>query len=144
MLGYRALDIGFFVFHSALILFILFGWVWRKTRKPNLVAILLTAFSWFILGIWYGFGYCPCTHWHWLVREQLGRHDMPRSYIKFLIDSLTGWDVDAMSVDIATAAAFFLASLASVQANLRGKRQPSPGPRECSGWPNQEKKCTPP
>jgi len=76
----------FFIFHSALIIFGLFGWLWEKTRAANLVVLSLTGFSWFILGIWYGFGFCPCTEWHWQVRMRLGYYDMPSSYIKFLID----------------------------------------------------------
>jgi len=52
---------SFFIFHSALIAFILFGWIWRRTRVADLVVVLLTAFSWTILGIWYGFGFCPST-----------------------------------------------------------------------------------
>ncbi len=65
------------------------GWIWRKTRDPHLVLLSSTAFSWFILGIWYGFGYCPCTDWHWQVREILGYSDPPASYIQFLLHKLT-------------------------------------------------------
>ena len=85
----------FVIFHSALSIFSLFGWLWEKTRVANLVVLSLTGFSWFILGIWYGFGFCPCTEWHWQVRMRLGYYDMPSSYIKFLIDSLTGLAVNA-------------------------------------------------
>ncbi|MBT3271653.1 MAG: DUF2784 family protein, partial [Spirochaetales bacterium] len=53
------------MFHSCVIIFNLTGWIWRKTRIPHLILIGLTAFSWFVLGIWYGFGYCPSTDWHW-------------------------------------------------------------------------------
>jgi hypothetical protein len=89
----RFLDKFFFVFHSTWIVFLLFGWAWRKTRRANLAVIVLTAFSWFILGIWYGYGYCPSTDWHWMVRVRLGYKDLPNSYTKFLVDSLTGWNV---------------------------------------------------
>ncbi|MDH4273022.1 MAG: DUF2784 domain-containing protein, partial [Candidatus Aminicenantes bacterium] len=92
----------FFVFHSCVIVFILFGWAWKKTRPANLAVILLTAFSWFILGIWYGYGYCPSTDWHWRVRLKLGIRDLPESYTKFLVDSFTGGDVSQRIVDIFT------------------------------------------
>jgi uncharacterized membrane protein YbhN (UPF0104 family) len=101
------LNIFFFAFHSILIVFNLFGWIWKKTRRIHLVLVLLTAFSWFILGIWYGFGYCPFTDWHYKVRMELGYYDMPESYIKFLIQSLTGLSVSQRWVDIL--AVFFLA-----------------------------------
>ena len=120
---YEALDITFIVFHSALILFNLFGWIWKKTRKLNLITLSLTAFSWIILGIWYGFGYCPCTHWHWMVRRELGYADMPASYIKFLVDTLTGLEFSAYTVDLWTGILFGLAFLISIYVNLPAKKR---------------------
>ncbi len=109
----------FFVFHSCLIVFILFGWAWRKTRLANLAVILMTAFSWFILGIWYGYGYCPSTDWHWRVRSRLGIRDLPESYTKFLIDSFTGGDVDQRIVDMFTLILLLLAVSFSLTMNIR-------------------------
>lgn len=116
---YTFLNIFFFVFHSSLIIFNLFGWIWKKTRFANLIVILLTVFSWTILGIWYGFGFCPCTDWHWQVRERLGYLDMPSSYTKFLIDSLTGLDVKEAVVDTLAVTLLALALVASVFTNVR-------------------------
>ena len=113
------LDIFFYVFHTLLIFFNLFGWIWQKTRKINLFTLLITGLSWSLLGIWYGFGYCPCTDWHWQVRMKLGHHDMPVSYIKFLIKSLTGLDLNARLVDIFTLLFFILAICASIYMNFR-------------------------
>jgi hypothetical protein len=122
---YAFWDKFFFVFHSFLILFILFGWANRKTRRANLVVILLTAFSWFILGIWYGYGYCPCTDWHWQVRAKSGISDLPTSYTKFLVDSFTGWDVSQKVVDIATFILLIGALAASLFTNIRDWRKRS-------------------
>lgn len=119
---YGFLDRFFFVFHSSIIVFALFGWTWKKTRLANLILLLLTAFSWFILGIWYGFGYCFCTEWHYQVRMKLGYHDMPSSYIKFLVDSLTGLDFNAKFINILTLSFFILALLASISTNLKDRR----------------------
>ncbi len=113
------LNTFFFIFHSCMIVFILFGWVWKKTRPANLAVILLTAFSWFILGIWYGYGYCPCTDWHWRVRSALGIRDLPESYTKFLIDSFTGGDVSQRMVDIFTLILLVSALAISLTLNLR-------------------------
>ncbi|NGP75554.1 DUF2784 domain-containing protein [Balneolaceae bacterium YR4-1] len=119
---YQFLDIFFFVFHTCLILFNLFGWIWKATRKWNLLTLSATAFSWIILGIWYGFGYCPCTHWHWLVRRELGYSDMPNSYIKFLLDELVRLNFDAFTVDLWTGILFFSAFVVSLYVNLvRGR-----------------------
>lgn len=116
---YRALDIFFIVFHTVFIGFVLVAWIWRRTRRAHLIAVVLTAFSWFFLGIWFGFGYCFCTDWHWRVRQHLGDHDMPVSYIKFLIDGATGWDVNATLVDTITVAALAAAFAVSVWVNAR-------------------------
>lgn len=120
---YILLDKFFFVFHSSLIIFNLFGWIWKKTRLANLVVLLSTAFSWFILGIWYGYGFCPSTEWHWQVRVKLGLYDMPSSYIEFLIESLTGLDVSRKFVDIFALIFLILALLASILTNVRDWRK---------------------
>jgi hypothetical protein len=119
----RFLDKFFFVFHSSFIAFLLLGWAWRKTRRANLAVILLTAFSWFILGIWYGYGYCPSTDWHWRVRARLGYQDLPDSYTKFLVDSLTGLNVSQDLVDVLTLVLLLLAFGASLYSNLRRGRE---------------------
>ncbi len=122
---YALLNVFFIIFHTALILFNLLGWIWKTTRRWNLAILLLTAFSWFGLGIWFGFGYCPCTHWHWMVRRELGYTDMPNSYIKFLIQQLTGINLDAAVVDVGTAVLFFLAVVISFYVNFRDfKKRP--------------------
>jgi len=70
---YRILDIFFVVFHTSVILFNLFGWIWRKTRKYNLILLVITGASWLILGLIVGtLGYCPLTDWHFDVLEKLG------------------------------------------------------------------------
>jgi hypothetical protein len=123
------LNLFFFVFHSSLILFILFGWMWKKTRKANLAVILMTAFSWFFLGIWYGYGYCPSTDWHWKVRMKLGIYDMPSSYVEFLIETLTGWDVSRSLVDV-VALIFLVAALsASCITNVKDWKKRKKGGR---------------
>ena len=53
---------------------------------------------------------------------KLGYFDMPPSYIKFLIDNLTGLDIKAKLVDIFTFTFFFLALIASIIINLKDWR----------------------
>ena len=115
---YAVLDKFFFVFHSAHILFNLFGWIWKKTRRANLIVLALTFMSWFFLGIWFGFGYCPSTDWHWQVRAKLGYSDMPPSYLTFLIRSLTGIEAGKTLVDVVAVAGLLTAFLASIRANI--------------------------
>lgn len=109
MMGYQLLNIFFFVFHTVLMLFNCFGWVWKKTRRWNLVTLLLTAGSWFIIGIWYGWGYCFCTDWHWTIREKMGLFDQSNSYVHFLLLKLTGINFRKDLVDTVTLIVFFVA-----------------------------------
>jgi len=119
----QILNIFFFVFHTAFTLFNAIGWVWKKTRLANLITLILTGLSWFVLGIWYGIGYCPCTDWHWQVRAALGYHDMPMSYMKFLLDHLTGLNWNPTVVDYGTLIGFILALTASITLNISDFRR---------------------
>ncbi|WP_229741368.1 DUF2784 domain-containing protein [Planktosalinus lacus] len=85
------LNYFFFVFHTVLIIFNLFGWLVPKTRRLHFYSLVITLFSWGVLGIWYGFGYCFLTDWHYQVLRKLGETGMPNSYIAFLIEKFTGW-----------------------------------------------------
>ena len=117
---YNILDILFVVFHSFLILFNLFGWIWRRTRIWNLVTLLLTGASWVILGRIVGVpGYCPLTDWHFAVLEKLGRTGLPDSYVKYLADRITGLDFNSGTVDKITLYSFLAALIISLILNIR-------------------------
>ena len=120
---YGFLNYFFIVFHTVLILFNSFGYIPKKTRRLNLVTLSLTAFSWFVLGIWYGWGYCVCTDWHWRVRQHLGYNDMEISYTHFLVRKLTGINFSQSVVDIVTAAVFFISFAASIILNIKDWRK---------------------
>jgi hypothetical protein len=100
-------------------LFNVFGWLVPHWRFANFVTLSLTAFSWFILGIWYGWGYCFCTDWHWQVRDLLGHQHVSSSYIHFLILELTTLDIPARTVDSLTVVVFFTAWIISSYLNAR-------------------------
>ena len=88
-------------------------------RKIHLITLILTVFSWYFLGIWYGFGYCFCTDWHWKVREKLGYVDESISYIHFLILKLTGINFNEDLVINVTIIVFFICFALSVALNIR-------------------------
>jgi hypothetical protein len=115
---YHFLNYFFFSFHTCLILFNVLGWIFRKTRKWNLFTLLLTAFSWFVLGIWYGWGYCLFTDLHWQVRRQLGYSNDPNSYITLLLQSLTGKRFPQNLVDTVTVIVFIASLLISLWLNI--------------------------
>lgn len=114
----KFLDIFFVVFHSALILFNLFGWIFKPTRKLNLISLVLTGLSWFVLGIFYGIGYCPLTDWHWQVLEKLGKSSWSNSYIQYLIERLSGLVVSSDIVDALTVICYFVALVLSIYVNV--------------------------
>ena len=117
---YHILDIFFVVFHSSLILFNLFGWIWRKTRIFNLITLSITGASWLFLGLIYGtLGYCPLADWHFSILYKLGKTDLPNSYIKYLADRLTGLNVNASLIDKVTLYAFLAALVLSISLNIR-------------------------
>lgn len=118
----RFLNVFFIVFHTLLIFFNLFGWMFKRLRKANLIVLLLTGGSWFILGIFYGIGYCPLTEYHWQVLHKLGQYNLPDSYISFLVEKLTGFLPDAKITDIVTVVLYFTALVISVWVNIRKKK----------------------
>jgi hypothetical protein len=118
----KLLDFFFIVFHSLLILFNLFGWIFRKTRVLNLVTLTLTGISWFVLGIFYGIGYCPLTDWHFNILEKMGKTDLPDSYISYLLMRFTGIRFWEPTIDRLTLSLFLLAFMISLIFNLKYKR----------------------
>ncbi|MCX8123837.1 MAG: DUF2784 domain-containing protein [Spirochaetes bacterium] len=116
---YRSLDVFFLVFHTAFTVFNMFGWISIKTRKVHCATMLITGCSWFILGIWYGWGYCFCTDWHWQVREKLGYPVLFNSYIQFMVHEITGYVPDANLTDTVVASVYFLCLFITVLLNIR-------------------------
>ena len=118
----QLLDTFFTLLHLAVIGFNLTGWLWSRTRIYHFYGILLTAFSWAVLGIWYGFGYCPITDWQWQVKEKLGENNLPNSFIKYFADQIRGQNINADVVDVLTAMCFVVAAGLSVYVNFIKKR----------------------
>ena len=115
-------NIFFFVFHTILILFNVFGWIWKKTRIWNLATLAITALSWFAMGLWKGVGYCLCTDWHWHIRHAMGITNNPDSYLVLLVQTLTGWTPPVSLVNPVALAVFLLAIGASIFTNVRDWR----------------------
>jgi hypothetical protein len=116
MLGF--LNVFFFAFHTVWTLFNCVGWVWKRTRRIHLVTMLLTGLSWFVLGIWYGWGYCLCTDWHYRVLEKLGREEA-RSYSRLLIEEVLHVSISADAANAVTGGIFLVAAVLTVVLNLR-------------------------
>ncbi|MEQ1822014.1 MAG: DUF2784 family protein [Fimbriimonadaceae bacterium] len=117
-------DGAFWLFHTALIFFNLLGWIPKRTRRFNLIALAVTLFSWLIMGIWYGVGYCICTDWHFQIRDQLGLHDNADSYLQLLVRKL-GIDPPLGLLNNVAGICMVIAVSASIKLNIRDFRAKS-------------------
>lgn len=122
----HALDWFFALFHWSLVGFNLTGWIWRRTRVAHRITISLTFLSWFGLGIRYGWGYCPCTDWHWDVKRALGESGLPVSYVTYYLDRVTGWSWNPAVVDMLVVGLATAALLLSLAFWIRDRRRPHP------------------
>ena len=116
---YKILNLLFHGLHFFVIGFTLFGWAYKPMRLANFILIVLTFGSWFILGRWLGYGYCPVTDFQWRIRKQLGKTDIPDSYIKLWIDRIAGRDLDSKKVYRLVLVAALIAALISLALNLK-------------------------
>ena len=123
MAGLRLLDIFLIIIHFVIIGFNLFGWIFKRTRKLHFIVICATAACWFILGIWFGIGYCPITDWDWRIKTMLGERDLPNSFIKYYADMVTGQSINASLIDTLTVACLLIAMMLSVYLNFIKKKK---------------------
>jgi hypothetical protein len=112
------LDIFLTILHLCVLLFNLFGWIWPKTRKAHLVVVLITAFCWLVLGIWYGIGYCPITDWQWQVKEKMGVHNLPNSFVTYCLYGMGLKNIPPAMVDVFTGVSFATAGFLALYFNF--------------------------
>ena len=114
----QLLDVVLTVIHLTIIVFNLFGWIQKRTRKAHLVSVGLTTTSWFILGIWYGIGYCPFTDWQWKVKAQLGEKNLPGNFVEYFLEKTTRYNFTSSFINTLIAACFFVAVILSIYVNF--------------------------
>lgn len=118
----QVLDILLTILHLAIIGFNLFGWIPVATRRAHLISLLLTASSWFLLGIWFGMGYCPFTDWQWKVKERLGEQNLPGNFIEYFVEKVAGSDFDPQFINNVTAVSFAIVVLLSIYVNFLNRK----------------------
>ena len=123
MIGLQLLDALLTFTHLLIVGFNLFGWIRPKTRKAHLVVVMLTACCWFVLGIWYGIGYCPVTDWQWQVKERLGEQNLPNSFIKYWADKLIGGNVNTQLIDVLIGVCFTAVFVLTIYLNFFSKKR---------------------
>ena len=116
---YILLDLFFTFLHIAIIGFNMLGWIWPRTRRAHFICVMLTLFSWLILGMWFGIGYCPVTDWQWQIKEHLGETELPNSFIKYFADKITGRNISSDFVDTFTAVGFGFAVVMALYLRVR-------------------------
>lgn len=116
------LDPCFFIAHTALIGFNMVGWAWRRTRRLQRITFGLTAFSWIVLGAFYGWGYCLCTDWHFQIRRQLGYVDPESSYVQLLARKLCGVSLTRPAADLLAVGVFVAILTATTVVWTRDRR----------------------
>jgi len=112
------LDVILTIVHLAIVVFNLFGWIPKVTRRAHFISIVLTAASWFLLGIWFGMGYCPFTAWQWQVKETLGERNLPANFIEYFAEKFTGIDFNTQFISNVIAISFAAVALLSVYINF--------------------------
>ena len=117
------LDLLLYAAHLILIGFNLLGWIWKKALPWHLLFVLLTALSWFVLGIWYGFGYCFLTDWQWEIKQQLGQQNLPYSFIDHFVNQVLGLGIGSGFIHRSTGFLFALVAVVSVVRNIKEKRK---------------------
>ena len=117
------LDAFFTLLHVIIIAINLFGWIPPATRRFHFIFIVVTAFCWFILGIWFGMGYCPITDWQWRIKEQLGERNLPASFITYYINKISHSNFSDSFINLFTLIFFIAAALLSVYFNFIKRRR---------------------
>ncbi len=130
------LDMAFFAFHTAWIGFNIVGWSWRWTRPFQRITLGLTAFSWFVLGAFRGWGYCLCTDWHFQVRRRLGYVDPESSYVQMFLRRVFGIALSRPASDRLTMGVFaaIVVATAVVWARDRRRALSAWGGRQGGAW----------
>ena len=122
------LDWMLLLLHALLVLFNMVGWAWKRTRVLHLVTVGLTAFSWFVIGAFWGWGYCPCTDWHAQIRRQLGHADAGSTWLQQMIHRFFGFSLSRSTADWITGSVFAFIVLATLVAWTRERRRKNTEP----------------
>lgn len=123
MFWIKIIDIFLTIFHISLITFFILGWICKRTRKVHYLLVIIIAISWFILGLFYGFGYCFLTDIHWRVKMILNEENLPISFIKYVLDKITGKDFSEIWVDYMTLAVFVCVLVISTFLYIKDNRE---------------------
>jgi len=104
--------------HLSIIFICVVGWMFEPTRIVHLIVIILVALSWFGLGKFFGYGYCALTDVQWRIKRKLGQEPYTESYVKYILDKVTGCDIDKKITDNLTLYTYVGAVVLSLAVNF--------------------------
>lgn len=96
---YPILNLLCHLVHGGVVVFLMVGWLFPPLRAAHLALVFLTLGSWFILGRWFGVGYCPITDWHWKLKDALGEGRPKEAYIHMVLQKIARRKFEAAAVD---------------------------------------------
>ena len=113
-----AADRFLYLFHICFMLAIVFGWIPQATRMFNWYLIVVTLISWVGLGLVFGFGFCLLTDIQSRIRQRLFADGSMPSFVKDMLERITGRELNAFHVEVVTQVIFYLSAAASFYANF--------------------------
>lgn len=103
--------------HIAIILFCVIGWLLPPARPWHLLLCAMIFSSWYLLGVWKGWGYCLVTDLQWRLSRRMGEQLPPYGYVPMLWQRITGRTADVQRVDQVTEWVFYCCAIASLWVN---------------------------
>ncbi len=103
----KLLDFLLHLIHLSIIGFFIFGWLIESTRIAHFILSLLILISWCGLGIFFGFGYCLVTDIQWKIKKRLNQIPTTEFYIKYILDKMSGLNINPNIINGITTFAFF-------------------------------------
>lgn len=114
------------VVHLAVIVGFVALWIPRATVRIHRIVVALTASSWLLLGLRYGFGYCALTDLQWHVKRARGATHLPSSFLKYVGDFVTGTDIPSRLIDRVAGVVFVLGVGAALYRYVEERRAAAP------------------
>lgn len=111
---YIFLNLVLHIIHLSIIGFFLFAWFLPEYRVLHLILSFSIFFSWFGLGLFYGFGYCLVTDIQWKLKKESGYDPETPYYIKYIVDKATGANINSKLSNMVTTYTFFVISILSI------------------------------
>ncbi|MDH5458373.1 MAG: DUF2784 family protein [Nitrospinota bacterium] len=104
--------------HLSIMFICVVGWMFEPFHVLHLAVVILVALSWFGLGKFFGYGYCALTDAQWRIKRKLGQEPYTDSYVKYILDKVTGRDIDQKITDHLTLYTYVGAVVLSLAVNF--------------------------